>query len=62
MREITSEFDADTHLPFGSGVTLFYHLLAQKIIRIDMLEPINLEHTIAIKSIDESKLKKVRYG
>lgn len=62
IREITSKFDADTHLPFGSGVTLFYHLLAQKIIRIDMLEPINLEHTIAIKSIDESKLRQVRYG
>src|SRR5699024_12725193 len=27
IREIASEFDADTHLPFGSGVTLFYHLL-----------------------------------
>ncbi|MFW5438444.1 TnsA endonuclease N-terminal domain-containing protein [Paenibacillus apiarius] len=25
---ITNEFDTDTHLSFGSGVTLFYHLLA----------------------------------
>lgn len=32
IRKITNEFDTDTHLPFGSGVTLFYHLLAQKII------------------------------
>lgn len=30
IRTITNEFDIDTHLPFGSGVTLFYHLLAQK--------------------------------
>ena len=62
VRIITSEFDSDTHLPFGSGVTLFYHLLAQKIIVIDMLKPINLEEAIDIKSIDESKLKKVKYG
>ena len=40
----------------------FYHLLAQKIIVIDMLKPINLEEAIDIKSIDESKLKKVKYG
>ncbi|EOO22990.1 hypothetical protein ICM_06213 [Bacillus cereus BAG1X2-3] len=62
VRIITSEFDSDTHLPFGSGVTLFYHLLAQKIIVIDMLKPTNLEEAIDIKSIDESKLKKVKYG
>ncbi|GAB6563722.1 heteromeric transposase endonuclease subunit TnsA [Bacillus cereus group sp. Bc222] len=62
IRTITNEFDIDTHLPFGSGVTLFYHLLAQKIIVIDMLKPLNLERSIDIKSIDESKLKKVKYG
>ncbi|HGH0916055.1 TPA: TnsA endonuclease N-terminal domain-containing protein [Bacillus cereus] len=62
VRIITSEFDSGTHLPFGSGVTLFYHLLAQKIIVIDMLKSINLEEAIDIKSIDESKLKKVKYG
>ncbi|MGO0711599.1 TnsA endonuclease N-terminal domain-containing protein [Bacillus subtilis] len=62
VRIITSKFDSDTHLPFGSGVTLFYHLLAQKIIVIDMLKTINLEEAIDIKSIDESKLKKVKYG
>ncbi|GCF70086.1 TPA: heteromeric transposase endonuclease subunit TnsA [Bacillus luti] len=62
VRTITSEFDADTHLPFGSSVTLFYHLLARKIIVIDMLKPLNLEEPINIKSIDESKMKKVKYG
>ncbi|MGE6896850.1 TnsA endonuclease N-terminal domain-containing protein [Priestia flexa] len=62
IRVITNEFDTDTHLPFGSGVTLFYHLLAQKIIVIDLLKPLNLEQQIDIKSIDESKLKKVNYG
>jgi predicted transposase YbfD/YdcC len=62
IRMITNEFDIDVHLPLGSGVTLFYHLLSQKIIVIDMLKPLNLEESIDIKSIDESKLKKVKYG
>ncbi|MFC0560802.1 TnsA endonuclease N-terminal domain-containing protein [Halalkalibacter alkalisediminis] len=62
IREITNEFDADTHLPFGSGVTLFYHLLARKIVIIDMQKPIDIEQTIDIKCIDEGNLKKVKYG
>lgn len=62
IRTITNEFDIDTHLPLGSGVTLFYYLLAQKIIIINMREPLSIEQPIAIKSIDESKLKKVKYG
>ncbi|PEO42219.1 TnsA endonuclease N-terminal domain-containing protein [Bacillus pseudomycoides] len=62
VRTITSEFDADTQLPFGSSVTLFYHLLAWKIIVVDMLKPLNLEEPVDIKSIDESKMKKVKYG
>ncbi|PFU56995.1 TnsA endonuclease N-terminal domain-containing protein [Bacillus thuringiensis] len=62
VRIITSEFDADRHLPFGSSVTLFYHLLARKIILIDMLKPLSLEEPIDSKSIDESKMKKVKYG
>lgn len=36
VRVITNEFDADTHLHFGSGVTLVYHLLARKIIMVDI--------------------------
>lgn len=62
IREITKVFDKETHMPLGSGMTLFYHLLAQKIIRIDMLEALNVEQSIVIQSIDESKLKKVKYG
>lgn len=62
VREITNEFDKDTHMPLGSSMTLFYHLLATKTLRIDMLEPLNLEQPIVIQTIDESKLKKVKYG
>lgn len=62
IRAITNAFDRDTHLPLGSGMTLFYHLLATKTIRIDMLEPLNVEQPLVIQSIDESKLKKVKYG
>lgn len=62
IREITNVFDKETHMPLGSGMTLFYHLLAQKIIQADILEPLNVEQSIVIQSIDESRLKKVKYG
>ncbi|WP_368657332.1 TnsA endonuclease N-terminal domain-containing protein [Metabacillus halosaccharovorans] len=62
IRAITNEFDIDTHLPFGSGLTLFYHLIAQKIIQINLLEALNLEQPIKIQSIDENRLKQVKYG
>ncbi|MEX3715835.1 TnsA endonuclease N-terminal domain-containing protein [Cytobacillus horneckiae] len=62
IREVTNVFDKETHMPLGSGMTLFYYLLAQKIIRVDMLELLNVEQIVVIQSIDESKLKKVKYG
>lgn len=62
VRAITNEFDTDTHLSFGSGISLFYHLLARKIIVINMLEPLDLDQPIEINYIDESNLKKVKYG
>lgn len=62
IREVTNVFDKETHMPLGSGMTLFYHLLAQKIIQIDMSEPLNVEQPIVVQSIDESKLKKVKFG
>lgn len=62
IREITNVFDKEVHLSLGSGMTLFYHLLAQKIIQIDMLKPLNVEETMVIQTIDESKLKQVKYG
>src|SRR5699024_10182978 len=43
IREIASEFDADTHLPFSSGGMLYYHLLDKKIMVTDMYKPIDLE-------------------
>lgn len=62
IREVTNVFDKETHMPLGSGMMLFYHLLAQKIIRVDMLEPLNVGQVVVIQSIDDSKLKKVKYG
>lgn len=51
IREITSVFDKEVHLLFGSGMTLFYHLLAQNIIQIDMLKPLNVEETMVIQTL-----------
>ena len=62
IREISTLFDKDTHMPIGSGITLFYHLIARKIIQIDMFQPINLEAPLVFQSINEEKLKKVNYG
>ncbi|WP_407656454.1 hypothetical protein [Massilibacterium senegalense] len=33
-------------MPFGSGLTLFYQLLAQKIIHINLLEALNLDRQL----------------
>jgi len=62
VREKALLFDKDTHMPLGSGLTLFYHLLSQKIIKIDMFKPINIDEQLVIKSIDERRMKKVKYG
>lgn len=61
ISEVTDVFDKETHMPLGSGVPLFYHLMAQKIIRVDMLEQLSVDQVVVIQSIDESKLKKVKY-
>jgi len=57
IRIVTSAFDKEVHLPLGSSLTLFYHLLAQKIIKINILEPINPEQPIGIDSINEFAVK-----
>ncbi|MGE7987914.1 TnsA endonuclease C-terminal domain-containing protein [Lysinibacillus fusiformis] len=48
IRENTNVFDKETHMPLGSGMKLFYHLLPQKIIRVDILELLNVEQPIVI--------------
>ncbi|GAB6508339.1 transposase [Bacillus cereus] len=62
IREIANSFDKDTHMPLGSGITLFYHLLACKIIQIDMSIPLDIEQCVQIQSVNEDKLKQVKYG
>jgi hypothetical protein len=49
-------------MPLGSGITLFYHLLACKIIQIDMSIPLDIEQCVQIQSVNEDKLKQVKYG
>lgn len=62
IREIANSFDKETHMPLGSGITLFYHLLARKIIQIDMSIPLDIEQRVQIQSVNEDKLKQVKYG
>lgn len=51
VRALTTEFDKDTHMPLGSGITLFYHLIAQKVIQINMQELLNVEQLLRINSL-----------
>jgi hypothetical protein len=62
IRVIASQFDRDLHLPSGSGLTIFYHLIIRKIISIDFSKALNLDEIVEIGSIAESDLKKVKYG
>ncbi|WP_276916556.1 TnsA endonuclease N-terminal domain-containing protein [Aneurinibacillus aneurinilyticus] len=62
VRTIASQFDKDLHLPSGSGITIFYHLLIRKIIAIDFSKVINLDELIEISVLTERDLKKVKYG
>lgn len=56
IREITNLFDKEVHVSLGSGMTLFYHLLTQKIIQIDMLKQL-IEGYQLRKTNDQSVLK-----
>lgn len=46
IRTISSLFDKDMSLPKGTGISIFKHLLARKIIKIDIAKPINIDKRI----------------
>jgi len=57
IRSISSLFDQDMLLPKGTGISIFKHLLARKIIRIDLSEPINLDKKMDI-NLSKEEMKK----
>ena len=54
IREISSLFESDIHLIKGSGIALFKHLLARKYIKIDLMEPLNIDFNIKINLLKKA--------
>ena len=55
VREIASVFEKDVHLPKGSGITLFKHLLARHYISIDLFLPLQLDQKVEIDLLVKSR-------
>lgn len=49
IREASSIFEQDLHLKKGCGISLFKHILARKYLKIDMLQPLNLDNIIKVE-------------
>lgn len=57
VREVASLFDKDMNLQKGTGIAIFKHLLAKKIIFTDLLEPININKKLEV-NLSENLLHK----
>lgn len=57
VREVASLFDKDMNLQKGTGIAIFKHLLAKKIIFTDLLEPININKRLEV-NLSENLLHK----
>lgn len=55
VRQVTSQFEKDIHLPKGAGIALFKHLIARQYIGIDLTTPLRLDKHIKIDLLKESK-------
>ncbi|WP_077706557.1 TnsA endonuclease C-terminal domain-containing protein [Virgibacillus dokdonensis] len=60
LRTIANEFESDMRLPSGSGLSLFYYLIANKIIAIDLHNELNADEIIGISNIPNDVIEKVR--
>ena len=56
VRQIASVFERDVHLPKGTGIALFKHLVARKYIKIDLLQPLNIEQHIHVELLRQSRM------
>ncbi|MBD1382445.1 TnsA endonuclease N-terminal domain-containing protein [Metabacillus arenae] len=62
IREISNQFDKDTNLASGSGLSIFYHLIINKAISVDLSQELRVDEIIEIVSIENNILEKVKYG
>jgi len=54
IRNVSTIFDTDMALAGGSGIAIFRHLLARKLIYIDLSKPISFDKKIAINVDDKN--------
>ena len=54
VREIASIFERDIHLAKGTGIALFKHLVANKFIKINLLEALNIDVVVKIDLTEKS--------
>lgn len=59
IRTISQQFDHDFDLMMGSGLSIFKHLVINKVIEVDLLEKLNISSIIPIKAIREDFSEKV---
>lgn len=55
IRQVSSQFEKDLHLPKGAGIALFKHLLARKYISVDMYSPLRLDQNVVINLLSKSR-------
>lgn len=56
MRAICSSFDKDMALEKGSGLSIFKHLIINKVIEIDITKKINVNEVIPVISVSEKAI------
>lgn len=59
MRKISHEFEDEMYLERGTGLSIFKHLIINKIIEIDISQKINVNKNIPIINVIENSIKKL---
>lgn len=59
IRKISGIFDDYFLLDKGTGISIFRHLVMKKRLKIDMMQPININKHIEIKEIDNNYMESV---
>ncbi|NMM62206.1 heteromeric transposase endonuclease subunit TnsA [Clostridium sp. P21] len=60
VRVVSSLFDRDMSLPKGTGISLFKHLLARKVIKIDITESINIDKKVDVEISNDALSKEFK--
>jgi hypothetical protein len=56
MRAICSSFDKDMSLEKGSGLSIFKHLIINKVVEIDITKKVNVNEVIPIIRVSDKAI------